>query len=144
MSAFEENLNSTIMKFTRVLNQKMQVFICLTSLLSCQTNSEVQSNAEKVSKDCDYDITHDKFLSSHFSNLSYQTGKTGFWQIYGHMKPELGYPSDHIIAEGFYKKDLKTGKWVEYDKNQMVKFEGLYYKDTLHGPCKKYVYSENY
>ena len=61
--------------------------------------------------------------------------KQGMWTIWGHMKPEKGYPEDGKIEEGPYKDDRKNGEWVKYHKDgKTPRLIGVYVNNRPNGP----------
>ena len=127
---------------------KIGLGLCLLVVLACEADEHAEEIISSSSNNQGYsDNSYNKIVTGknnvlNVNTLVYEVGKTGFWQFTGDMKPESGYADDDLISEGFYKNDMKYGKWVEYDKNQLVHFEAIYYNDTLNGPCKRYLYKD--
>jgi len=65
--------------------------------------------------------------------------KQGMWTIWGHMKPEKGYPENGKIEEGPYKDDRKNGEWIKYHKDgKTPRLVGVYVNNRPNGAYKKF------
>ena len=65
--------------------------------------------------------------------------KQGMWTIWGHMRPEKGYPENGKIEEGPYKNDRKNGEWVKYHKDgKTPRLIGVYVNNRPNGAYKKF------
>ncbi|UKN00911.1 hypothetical protein K6119_14340 [Paracrocinitomix mangrovi] len=65
--------------------------------------------------------------------------KQGMWTIWGHMKPEKGYPEKGKIEEGPYKDNRKNGEWIKYHKDgKTPRLIGVYENNRPNGAYKKY------
>lgn len=65
--------------------------------------------------------------------------KQGMWTIWGHMKPDKGYPENGKIEEGPYKDNRKNGEWIKYHKDgKTPRLIGEFVNNRPNGAYKKY------
>ncbi|MEX1001056.1 MAG: hypothetical protein WDZ35_02990 [Crocinitomicaceae bacterium] len=65
--------------------------------------------------------------------------KQGMWTIWGHMKPESGYPENGKIEEGPYKNDRKNGEWIKFHRDgKTPRLVGVYVNNRPNGAYKKF------
>jgi len=65
--------------------------------------------------------------------------KQGMWTIWGHMKPEKGYPENGKIEEGPYKDSRKNGEWIKFHKDgKTPRLVGVYVNNRPNGKYKKF------
>ncbi|MBD3636140.1 MAG: hypothetical protein HUJ25_02265 [Crocinitomicaceae bacterium] len=91
-------------------------------------------------KDMEAEIEQDGVDPDGHPNVTDDNGlKQGMWTIWGHMKPEKGYPEDGKIEEGPYKDDRKNGEWIKYHKDgKTPRLVGVYVNNRPNGAYKKY------
>lgn len=97
-------------------------------------------NGEEPAKVADADIEQEGVDPEGYPNETDENGlKQGMWTIWGHMKPEKGYPENGKIEEGPYKDDRKNGEWIKYHKDgKTPRLVGMYVNNRPNGAYKKY------
>ena len=126
--------------------RRNSIVISLLQLVSCGDGFDHSGNnnhrivKDEEPKDCKCEGSGLSMMSR--NEMDKNRMRQGKWTIYGHMKPDLGYPENNVIEEGRYVDDAKQGKWIEYNKNGTIHSFTVFSCDTLHGDTKEFDYEK--
>jgi len=87
-----------------------------------------------------FDVLQEGINPDGYPNKEDEKGlRQGMWTIWGHMKPEKGYPENGKIEEGGYIDSRKDGEWVKYHKDgETPRLKGVYIDNRPNGLYTKY------
>lgn len=98
------------------------------------------SSFESQSKELPNEVLQEGVNPEGHPNKEDENGlRQGMWTIWGHMKPEKGYPENGKIEEGPYVNSRKDGEWIKYHKDGATpRLKGVYVDNRPNGLYTKY------